>query len=153
MLSAVLRRVRTAATDVADRIASAMRAATRPTPLVVGLLLDAVRSREELVAENALLRQQLIVAARAAERPKFAAHERGLLVLLARLVPRWRDAVLLVKPETLLRWHRNGFQLVWRWRSKRKNGTPKLSGEAIALIRRMVEETGFGERSAFAANS
>ena len=60
--------------------------------------------------------------------------------LLARLVPRWRDAVLLVKPETLLRWHRNGFQLVWRWRSKRKNGTPKLSGEAIALIRRMVEE-------------
>jgi hypothetical protein len=105
VLSAVLRRVRAAATEVSVRIASAVRAAARPTRLVVGLLLDAARSREELVAENALLRQELIVAARATQRPKFAAHERGLLVLLARLVPRWRDAVLLVKPETILRWH------------------------------------------------
>jgi hypothetical protein len=116
VLWAVVRRVRTAATEVADRIASAMRAATHRTPLVVGLLLDAARSREELVAENALLRQQLIVAARATEHPKFAAHERGLLILLARIVPRWRDAVLLVSQRPSLRWHRNGFQLVWRWR-------------------------------------
>ena len=64
--------------------------------------------------------------------------------LAARAYPLGRtclhEVATLVTPETLLRWHRNGFQLVWRWRSKRKNGTPKLSGEAIALIRRMVEE-------------
>ena len=73
----------------------------RPAPVVVGLVRDATRSRKELVAENILLRQQLIVAARASKRPKFVAHERGMLVLLARLLPRWGDAVLLVKPETI----------------------------------------------------
>jgi putative transposase len=123
---------------MSGRLAAALRAATRPTPLVVGLLRDATRSRGALVAENALLRQQLIVATRVGERPKFV--ERGLLVLLARLVPRWRDAVLLVKPETILRWHRQGCALLWRWRSKPKNGKPKLSRDTIAVIRRMARE-------------
>jgi transposase InsO family protein len=140
VLSALVHRVRATATEVVARIGTAVRAGTRPTSMVVGLLLDAARSREELVAENALLRQQLIVAARAVERPKFAAHERGLVVLLAGLAPRWRDAVLLVKPDTILRWHRNGVRLLWRWRSKRNSRTPKLCGEAIALIRRMAAE-------------
>jgi hypothetical protein len=98
-----------------------------------------IRSRSELLAENALLRQQLIVAARRTKRPKFVAYERGL-VLRARLVPRWWDAILLVKPETLLCWHREGFWLWWRWRSKTKNPTPKISAETIALIQRMTRE-------------
>jgi transposase InsO family protein len=106
----------------------------------VGLLRDATRSREELVAENLLLRQQLIVAVRANKRPKFAVHERSLLVLLARLLPHWRDAVLLVKPETILRWHREGFRLLWRWKSRQKNPTSKLPAETITLIRRMAGE-------------
>jgi putative transposase len=139
VLSAVVQRVRAIATRVAGRLAAG-RAVTRPTPMLAGLLRDATRSREELVAENALLRQQLIVAARAAERPKFASHERGVLVLLARLVPRWREAVLLVKPETILRWHRDGFRLLWRWRSKPKNRKPNLPVDTIALIRRMADE-------------
>ena len=111
VLSEVTQCVRATATHLARRLSAAARAATRPAPIVAGLLVDATRSREELMAENALLRQQLIVAARAIGRPKFAAHERALLVLLARLVPRWRDALLLVKPETILRWHREGFRL------------------------------------------
>ena len=140
MLSGVIERVRVAATRVVGRIADVARAATRPAPVVVGLLRDVTRSREELVAENLLLRQQLIVAARASKRPKFAAHERGMLVLLARLLPRWRDAVLLVKPETILRWHREGFRLLWRWKSRQKNPTSTLPAETIPLIRRMAEE-------------
>ena len=131
VLSCVIDRVRITATRLVGRIADVARAATRPAPVVVGLLGDVTRSREELVAENVLLRQQLIVAARASKRFKFAAHERGMLVLLARLVPRWRDAVLLVKPETILRWHREGFRLLWRWKSKRKNPTSKLPAETI----------------------
>ena len=95
MLSGVIERVRVTATRVIGRIADVARTATRPAPVVLGLLRDVTRSREELVAENILLRQQLIVAARASKRPKFAAHERGMLLLLARLLPRWRDAVLL----------------------------------------------------------
>jgi hypothetical protein len=153
VLSALILRVRAAATQVAVRIATALRAATRPTPMVVGALLDATRSREELVAENALLRQQLIVAARATRRPNFAAHERGVLVLLARLVPPWRDAVLLVRPETILRWHREGFRLLWGSRSKPKNRKPKLPpGNDRAHSADGGGEPVLGERSASAAS-
>ena len=140
VLSAFVQRVRAVATPVVGRIAAVLQAATRPAPVAIGLLLDLTRSRDELVAENAMLRQQLIVAARMTKRAQFATHERGLLVLLARFVPRWRDAILLVKPETILRWHREGFRLWWRLKSKPKNGAPKLSAETIALIGRMAAE-------------
>ena len=110
VLSSFRRRLRAAAA-VAERVKSAWREATRPLPLVTGLVMDLTRSRRELVAENAFLRQQLIVASRKVKRPAFRSHERGLLVLLAGLVPGWRDAVLLVKPDTVLRWHRHGFRL------------------------------------------
>jgi hypothetical protein len=92
---------------VAGRLTNALRRAARPS-VTRGLVADLTRSRAELIAENALLRQQLIVASRGVKRAQFRGHERGLLVLLARLLPRWRSALLLVKPETLLRWHRAG---------------------------------------------
>jgi len=89
------------------------RRLTRPLPLITGVAGDLLRTRRELIAENALLRQQLIVASRKIKGPAFHSHERGLLLLLARLVPRSGDALLLVKPETLLRWH---------FRSRRERG-------------------------------
>jgi len=86
-------------------------------------------------------RQQLIVASRSVKRPSFRGHERGLLVLLARLLPQWRQALLLVKPETALRWHRAGFRLFWR-RVCRSAGPrePRVTPDVIALIRRMAAE-------------
>jgi len=83
---------------------AALREFTRPLPLRTGFAIDLSRSRQELLAENVLLRQQLIVASRGVKRPAFGPHERGLLVLLSGLVHNWRDAVLLVKPDTILRW-------------------------------------------------
>ena len=71
-LSGRLHRVHATATRVVGRIGAFVRAATRPAPVVTGLLTDATRSREELIAENALLRQQIIVTARATKRPKVA---------------------------------------------------------------------------------
>jgi hypothetical protein len=139
VLSVLIRGVRVAATRAVGRIGAVAGAVTRPAPVVLGLLRDLTRSRKQLVAENALLRQQLIVAARTTKRPRLAAHERGLLVLLARLVPRWWEAVLLVKPEAILRWHREGFRLFWRRKSKSTSRRPQLSAETIALIRRMAE--------------
>jgi putative transposase len=140
VLSRFRRRLRAAATAVVGRIKSAIREATRPLPLVTGLAVDLTRSRKELLAENAFLRQQLIVASRRVKRPAFRSHERGLLVLLARLVSRWRDAVLLVKPDTILRWHRQGFRLFWRLKSRRPGKPrPRLSPDLIELIRRMAE--------------
>ncbi len=128
-----------------------MRTATRPVSVVGGLLRDVTRSREELIAENTLLRQQLIVAARTVKKPRFTAHERGLLVLLARLVPRWRDALLVVKPETVLRWHRGGFRLFWRVeiQATRSLGPPRLagSGRSNPTARRREPAVGRGAYS------
>jgi hypothetical protein len=88
---------------MAKRAEEVMRTVARPAQLVGGLVRDAVRSRDELIAENALLRQQLLVAARTVKEPRSTANERGLFLILGRLVPRWREALLLVKPDTLLR--------------------------------------------------
>ncbi len=100
--------------------------------------------------ENALLRQQLIVASRKVKRPLFKAHERGFVVLLARLLPRWRDALLLVKPETVLRWHREGLRLFWRCKTRSiKRPISRVDPEVIALIHRMVSDANAWTTSSF----
>ncbi len=75
---------------------------------MLGTLTDLVRSKSELVAENALLRQQLIILRRQVNRPACTRTDRMLLVLLARMVRTWKQALVIVQPETLLRWHRQG---------------------------------------------
>jgi len=128
------------ATRLADQLANALRSACRPS-VAGGVVADLTRSRAELIVENAFLRQQLIVASRGVKRPVFRVHERGLLVLLASLLPRWRNALLLVKPETLLRWHRAGFRLFWRRKSRSAGPRePRLGRDVIALIQRMAAE-------------
>jgi hypothetical protein len=132
-----------AATTVklAERVMRPLRNASRPSGVAGGFASDLTRSRSELIAENAFLRQQLIVASRAVKRPAFRGRERGLLVLLARILPRWRCALLLVKPETVLRWHRAGFRLFWRNKSRSAGSRePRMAPNVIALIRCMAIE-------------
>jgi hypothetical protein len=104
-------RVRKAVDRVVAWAKKTLAESFRPLPVASGLVGDAFRSRQELQAENMLLRQQLIVASRKVRRPDFRPHERGLLVFLSSILPRWRDAVLLVKADTVVRWHREGFRL------------------------------------------
>jgi putative transposase len=129
------------AANLAARVTIVLRNACRPSGVAAGFIADLTRSRAELITENALLRQQLIVASRSVKRPAFRGHERGLLVLLARVLPQWRHALLLVKPGTVLRWHRAGFRLFWR-RVCRSAGPrePRVARDVIALIRRMAAE-------------
>lgn len=101
---------------------------------------DLARSKAELVAENALLRQQLIVLRRQVKKPTFTPTDRLWLVLLASRVRHWKDALLILQPETLLRWHRQGFRLFWKFKSRPRGGRPKLATETIALIQRMAQE-------------
>jgi len=145
VLDTLVHRFRDAARGVAERVAAAVRTGTRPSPgpVIGGALRDVTRSRRELIAENMLLRQQLVVAARRVKKPRFAARERGLLVALAHVVPQWRDAVLLVRPETILRWHRASFRLFWRARSRasmRSVPTRRAPPETVELIRRLAKE-------------
>jgi hypothetical protein len=113
----------------------------RPLPIITGMVGDALRSRQQLVAENMMLRQQLIVASRKVKQPRFRPQERGLLVFLSSIVRHWREAVLLVKPDTILRWHRERFRLLWSRKSKsgRVRRFP-LAKETIELIERMARE-------------
>jgi putative transposase len=101
---------------------------------------DLARTKKQLLAENALLRQQLLVLRRSTTRPVVTPADRALLVLFAARVSAWRQALLLVQPETLLRWHRAGFQALWRRRSRPGPGRPPLATENVALIRRMAAE-------------
>ena len=98
---------------------------------------DLLRSRAQLLAENALLRHQLIVLRRSVKRPVVTPVDRALLVLLAGQVRAWR---LLVQPDTLLRWHRAGFRALWRRKSRPGPGRPPLAAETVALIRQMAGE-------------
>lgn len=103
-----------------SRVGTAAREASRPAPVRFGLVADTLRSRAELLAEIAVLRPQLVVAMRTVERPKLEPHERVVIVLLTALSRTWEQALLLVRPETVLRWHRRGFRLLWRWKSIRR---------------------------------
>jgi putative transposase len=112
------------------------------TPLTSSLplstLADLGRSKSELIAENALLRQQLIVLKRQVKRPRFTRTDRMLLVLLARLVRTWQQVLVIVQPDTLLRWHRKLFGWYWKRKSKAASHTPKVAAQTIALIREMA---------------
>jgi putative transposase len=111
-----------------------------PSSLLLGTLADLGRNKSELVAENALLRQQLIILKRQVKRPACTNTDRILLVLLARVVRTWRQALVIVQPETLLRWHRELFRLVWKRKSKATSHKPKVAAETIALIRQMAKD-------------
>jgi putative transposase len=89
---------------------------TKPftSSLPLGTLADFGKSKAELVAENALLRQQLIILQRQVKRPPITRTDRLLLVLLARLVRTWQQTLFIVQPDTLLRWHRELFRLYWK---------------------------------------
>ncbi len=98
-------------------------------------LADLTRGKPELIAENALLRHQLIILRRQVKRPACTRTDRMLLVLLARMVRSWKQALFIVQPQTLLRWHRELFRLYWKRKSKAPARNPKVAEETITLIR------------------
>ena len=108
--------------------------------LVTALLRQLLQSRAGLVAENLALRHQIVILQRSVKRPRLHRRDRIFWVWLSRLWPGWRSSLIVVQPETVLRWHREGFRLYWRWKSRRRCGRPKLEVEIRALIRRMSRD-------------
>jgi len=99
------------------------------------------RSRCNLGLEILALRQQLDVLNRKYPRPRLRTQDRLFWILLHRLWPGWKDALIVVKPETVVAWHRAGFRLFWRFRSRSKDrGRPTITAELRSAIRRMTEE-------------
>src|SRR5262249_11161678 len=102
-------------------------------------LRDCFRTRLVLHAEILALRQQLLVLRRSSRghRLRLGWTDRVLWIWLSRLWSDWRSALLIVKPETVIAWHRRGFRLYWSWKSRRHQGRPAVSPEIRALIRQM----------------
>ena len=96
--------------------------------------------RANLAMENLALRQQLAILNRKAARPRLRNRDRFFWMVISRLWPNWRSALLIVQPETVVKWHKQGFRLFWRWKSHGKGGRPRVDREVRNLIRRLSKE-------------
>ena len=112
---------------------------------IIAALSSGIRSRRALMVENLILRQQLSTVLQK-RRPRIGPVDRAFWVVLRHVWARWSDALVIVKPETVIGWHRAGFTLYWRWRSRRGRspGRPAVSREVRDLVRRMARENGWG---------
>jgi putative transposase len=111
--------------------------------LLISILRSVValtRSREEQAIVELTLRQQLAVYAQNRPRPRLSPLDRTFWVALSRLWPRWKSHLVVVRPETLVRWHRDGFRKYWRSISTPGPGRPPISREVQELIVRMATE-------------
>ena len=107
----------------------------------LAILASPFKSKSRLEAENAVLRHQLNVLRRKLHgRVQLTNHDRWFFVQLYRWFPSILKVLKIVRPETLLRWHRAGFRCYWRWKSRRRAGRPQIDTELRALIRRMSIE-------------
>ena len=106
--------------------------------LILGVLASLFKSRAKLEAEILILRQQInVLRRRAPKRPHFNNTDRFLFVWLYHWFPSVLGAIAIVRPETIIRWHRAGFRAYWRWRSRNHVGRPKVSAELRTLIGEM----------------
>ena len=98
--------------------------------LILGILASRFKARATLEAENLVLRQQVnVLRRRTPKRPHLNNTDRFLFVWLYRWFPSILEVVAIVRPETIIRWHRAGFRAYWRWRSRNRVGRPKVSAE------------------------
>jgi hypothetical protein len=94
-----------------------------------------LRSRNEQAIIELALRQQLATYTQKKSKPKITPLDRVFWIALSRYWPRWKQALVTVKPDTVVRWHRKGFKLYWRWISMRGPGRPPVSLEVRNLIK------------------
>src|SRR5829696_1659738 len=106
--------------------------------LVLHIMVSPFKTKARLEAEIIMLRHQLnVLRRRVPSKPKLAVADRLLFVWLYRLFPSVLNAITLVHPETIIRWHRTGFRLYWRWKSRSRGGRPRIALEIRHLIREM----------------
>jgi hypothetical protein len=106
--------------------------------LCLALFASSFKSKGRLEAENAALRHQLIILRRKVRgRVRLTDGDRLFLIQLYRWFPSVLKAITIVRPETLVRWHRAGFRRYWRWKSRSLGGRPQIDADLRALIRRM----------------
>jgi len=108
---------------------------------VLAVLASPFKWKVRLEAENAALRHQLIVLRRKVRgRARLTNNDRWFFIQLYRWFPPILQVLMIIRPETLVRWHRAGFRCYWRWKSRARGGRPQIESDLRALIRRMSIE-------------
>ncbi|MDP2885804.1 MAG: helix-turn-helix domain-containing protein [Ignavibacteria bacterium] len=98
------------------------------------------KSRTQLQLEIVYLRKQLEILSRTSPRPRLRPSDRFFFSVLTSIFSSWKSTLLIFEPETVIRWHRQGFKLYWRWRSRSELGRPKIPQEQINLIKQIATE-------------
>src|SRR5215468_11100461 len=112
-------------------------------PFVLALIAAArvfFQSRTDIAVEVLALRHQVAVLNRKRPRPRLSPLDRLFWTVLRTTWSRWRAVRVIVKPETVVGWHRAGFRLYWRWKSRPRCGRPRITPELRVLIRRLAQE-------------
>ncbi|MDR4485761.1 MAG: hypothetical protein R3B95_21655, partial [Nitrospirales bacterium] len=106
--------------------------------LTMKAILSLFKTRQKLILENLALRQQLAVLNHSAKRPHLTTSDRMFWVMLSRIWRHWSETLLIVQPETVVRWHRQGFRQFWAWKSRRQRlGRPAIDPAVRDLIQHM----------------
>ncbi|MBU2455079.1 MAG: hypothetical protein KJ668_17370 [Proteobacteria bacterium] len=92
-----------------------------------------------LAIENLALRQQLAVMKQSIRRPKIRKRDRFFWVILSRLWNDWENVLMVVQPDTVIRWHRKGFKLYWKFKSQ-KPGRPSIDIKVQKIVKKMIKE-------------
>jgi hypothetical protein len=106
----------------------------------LAILVSPCRSNARLEAENAVLRHQLLVLRRKCRRVRLTNFDRWIFVQIYRLFPSLLQVLHIIRPETLVRWHRAGFRSYWRWKSRNRGGRPQIDTDLRTLIRQMSHD-------------
>ena len=107
---------------------------------LLSFCLSLLKSRTQLHLEILFLRKQLEIVARSSPKLRLRPSDRFLIGMLTDLYDTWKEALLIVKPETVIRWHKEAFRLYWRWKSRHKSGRPKIPQAQINLIKQMAND-------------
>lgn len=108
------------------------------------VILSTFKITSNLAVENLALRQQLAIMKRSSKKPSLRIRDRLFWVFLSRFWSNWKETLIIVKPETVVRWHKKGFKRFWKWKSRSKGpGRPKINPEIRALILKMAQANPF----------
>jgi hypothetical protein len=129
---------------------ASLRAVAAIVRVIIGAMFAGFRPRASLVPEHLALRQQLAVLRRATPRPRLRPLDQAFWIVLSRTWSRWRELLAIVKPATVIAWHRRGFARFWAKKS-RPVGRPPLADEVVALIERMSRDNPLWSRRRIAS--
>jgi putative transposase len=102
--------------------------------------LSLFKSHTQLHLEMLFLRKQLEIVTRTSPRLRLRRSDRFFIGLLTDIFDSWKDATWIVKPDTVIRWHREGFRLFWRWKGRSEAGRPKIPQTQIDMIKQMAAD-------------